>query len=117
LFSPTNKVGTANSFYGMVVSKKAFLTICVLGAILIFVVPSSYSYYYTLIETDVLFPGHKWDDPDDVPGSFLDKQYPGGMISIPFLLPLFLEDRFCGCFSGFSFLTLLNYPISSVLRC
>lgn len=98
-------------------SKKPFLTFCVLGALLIFVVPSSYSYYYTLIETDVLFPGHKWDDPDDVPGSFLDKQNPEVMISISFLLPFFLEDKFFGFFSGFSFLTLLNCPISSVLRC
>lgn len=98
-------------------SKKAFLTFYVLGALLIFVVPSSYFYYYTLIETDVLFPGQKWDDPDDVPGSFLDKQNPEVMISISFLVPFFLEENFFGPFSGFSFLTLLNCPISSVLRC
>ncbi len=98
-------------------SKKTFLTICVLGAILIFVVPSSYYYYYTLIETDVLFPGHKWDDPDDVPCSFLDKQNPEGLISIPFLLGLFLEDKFLVPSSCFFSITFLHCPISSVLRC
>jgi hypothetical protein len=80
-------------------------------------VPSSYCYYYTLIETDVFSPGQKWDDPDDVPLSFLYKQNPEGMTSAPFLLPFFLEGKFFGPFSGFSFLTLLNSPISSVLRC
>ena len=78
---------------------------------------SSYSYYYVLIETDVLFPGHKWDDPDDLPRSYLDKQNLEGMISAPFLFPFLLEDKFFGPFSGFSFPTLLNYSIPSILRC
>ena len=98
-------------------SKKGFLTFCVLGTLLIFVVPSSFCYYYTLIETDVLFPGHKWDGPDDIPRSFFDKQNPEGILSIPFLLPFLLEDKFFGVFSALSFLTHLNYPISSVMRC
>jgi hypothetical protein len=99
------------------VSKKAFLALSVLGALLIFVVPSSYSYYYTLIETDVFFPGHKWDDPDDLPPSFLDKPNLMGMISIPFILSLFLEDEFFASFSVFSFPSRLIYPTSFVLRC
>ena len=97
--------------------KKAFISFSVLAAILIFVAPSSYSYYDTLIETDVFFPGHKWDDPDDIPPSFLDKQNHVEMISIPFVLPFFLEEEFFAPFSVFSFPNRLIYPTSSVLRC
>jgi hypothetical protein len=99
------------------VSKKAFLVFSVLGALLIFVVSSSYSYYYTLIETDFFSPGHKWDDPDDVPASFLDKPNPVAIISILFILSLYLKDEFFTPSSVFSLPSRLIYPTSLVLRC
>ncbi len=97
--------------------KKAFLAISVVGALLFFVVPSSYSYYYTLIETDVFFPGHKWDDPDDVPASFFAKSDHRAIIPIPFILPLFVEDEFFALSPVFSFPSRLICPASLVLRC
>jgi hypothetical protein len=100
------------------VRKKGFIFFSVLAAILIFVVPSSYSYYETLIETDVFLPpGDKWDDPDDVPPSFLDKQNHAEMIFTPFVLPFFLEEEFFASFFVFSFPSRLIYPTSLVLRC
>jgi hypothetical protein len=100
------------------VGKKAFKSFGVLAAILIFLVPSSYAYYETLIETDVFFPpGDKWDDPDEVPPSFLDKQSHAEMIFIPFLLPFFLEEGLFAFSCIFSLPSCLLYPTSLVLRC
>jgi hypothetical protein len=100
------------------VRKKGIIFFSVLAAILIFLVPSSYSYYETLIETDVFLPpGDKWDDPDDVPPSFLDKQNHAEMIFTPFVLPFFLEGEFFASFFVFSFPSRLIYPTSPVLRC
>ena len=98
--------------------KRAFIFFCVLAAILIFVASSSYSYYETLVETDVFLPaGDKWDDPDDVPPSFLDKQSHAETIFIPSVFPFFLEEGFFSFSCVFSLPSSLIYPTSLVLRC
>lgn len=75
--------------------KRVFIFFSILADILIFVASTSYSYYDTLIETDVFLPaGDKLDDPDDVPPSFLDKQSHAEMIIVPFVLPFYLEEDF-----------------------
>jgi hypothetical protein len=99
------------------VNKKGFLSFWVLGIVLIFVLSSTYLYYFTIVETDLLFPGHKYDDPDDVEHVFFAKQSPAGVITNPFSLSLFFEDNFCKIFSGFFLLTPLIHSPSSILRC
>lgn len=98
--------------------KRVFIFFSILAAIFIFVASSSYSYYDTLIETDVFLPpGDKWDDPDDVPPSFLDKQCHAEMIFLPLILPFYLEEDFFAFSCFFSFPSSLIYPTSIVLRC
>ncbi len=102
--------------WGVAVNKKGFLSFGVLGIVLIFALSSTYLYYFTLVETDLLFPGHKYDEPDDVEHVFFDKQSPAEVIASPFSLSLFFEDNFCEIFSDFFLLTpLIHSP--SILRC
>ena len=98
-------------------NKKGFLSFWVLGIVLIFALSSTYLYYFTLVETDLLFPGHKYDEPDDIEHVFFDKQSPAGVITNPFSLSLLFENNFCEVFSGFFLLTPLIHSPSSILRC
>jgi len=101
------------------VRKKSLISFFgVLAVIFIFVASTSYSYYDTLIETDVFLPpGDKWDDPDDVPPSFLDKQSHAEMIFIPFVLPFILEEGFFAFSCFFSLPNSMIYPTFLALRC